>query len=454
MAKAKIFFFCKECGGESPKWFGQCSHCGAWGSAAEESVAVGKKNGSFSRNGSQKAVPIAVSKIIQDKNPRIDTLFEEVNRVLGGGIVPGSFILLGGEPGIGKSTLSLQLALKATNLKTIYVSGEESAGQIKLRADRLGGVTDNCYVLCETSLESILSVLNDHKPDLVIIDSIQTVYSDSVESALGGVSQIRECATSLLRFAKENTVPIVIIGHITKDGSIAGPKILEHIVDVVLQFEGDTNNIYRILRGIKNRFGSTSEIGVFEMQSLGLVEISNPSDILLTNYDQSLTGIAVGATIDGIRPYLLEIQSLVSHTVFPMPQRVTTGFDNRRLNMLLAVVEKRMGYKMVTKDIFLNIAGGFKVNDPGLDLAVIASILSSLLDLPISKESCFAAEVGLSGEVRPASRTENRVLEAARLGFKRIAISSYAQSSQIDRIKGINVIYISKVEDLVRLAIK
>lgn len=454
MAKTKTVFFCKECGGESPKWFGQCSHCGVWNSAVEESLTISKKNTQFSRNASERAVPIRISEIIQDKNPRIDTLFDEVNRVLGGGIVPGSFILLGGEPGIGKSTLSLQLALKAKNLKTIYVSGEESAGQIKLRAERLGGVVDNCYIFCETSLESILNVLNEHKPDLVIIDSIQTIYSNNVDSSLGGVSQIRECASSLLRFAKENIIPIFIIGHITKDGSIAGPKILEHIVDVVLQFEGDTNNIYRILRGIKNRFGSTSEIGVFEMQSSGLIEITNPSDILLTNYDQSLTGIAVGTTIDGVRPYLLEIQSLVSHTVFPMPQRVTTGFDNRRLNMLLAVIEKRMGYKMITKDIFLNIAGGFKVSDPGLDLAVIASILSSLLDLPISKDTCFAGEVGLSGEVRPASRTENRVLEATRLGFNKIIVSSYAKSLQIDKIKGINIVYISKVEELVRLAIK
>ena len=455
--KIKTAFFCKNCGAESAKWFGKCPSCGEWNTLVEEKVVTGTKSSKYNAaqsRFSEKAVPLPVSEISRDQLQRLDMMCGEVNRVLGGGLVPGSLVLLGGEPGIGKSTLSLQLALHAGGLKTLYVSGEESPEQIKIRAERLGGDMDNCLVLAETSLENILAHLRRVKPDMAVIDSIQTIYTETIDNSAGGVSQIRECAALLLRYAKETNTPVFIIGHITKDGAIAGPKILEHIVDVVLQFEGDANYVYRILRGVKNRFGATSEIGVFEMVADGLKEVANPSQVLLNHFDESLTGIAVGATVDGARAYLIETQALVSNTIFGMPQRSATGFDARRLNMLLAVIEKRMGYKMITKDVFLNIAGGFRVSDPGLDLSVIASILSSALDIEIPKECCFAGEVGLSGEVRPASRTEARVSEAARLGFKRIILSKYAQSAQIDRIAGIEKIYIGKVEEIVPRILK
>ncbi|MEG1793547.1 MAG: DNA repair protein RadA [Rikenellaceae bacterium] len=450
MAKEKNVFFCTNCGNESPKWLGKCPACSQWNTYVEERVATGAKK-SNSKNGGSTTTnkPQAIGNISNDQEARIDLCNEEVNRVLGGGLVQGSLILLGGEPGIGKSTLSLQIALNAKGVKTLYVSGEESPQQIKMRADRIGGDHSQCLILAETSVEAIISQIEVTTPDMVVIDSIQTLYTESIESSTGGVSQIRECAALLMRYAKEHNTPIFIIGHITKDGSIAGPKILEHIVDVVLQFEGDSNSVYRILRGIKNRFGATSEIGVFEMLSSGLREVTNPSEILLTHFDEPLSGIAVGATIDGVRPYLIEAQALVSATAFGMPQRSTTGFDTKRLNMLLAVIEKRMGYKMITKDVFLNIAGGFKVSDPGLDLAVMAAILSSAFDVEISKGMTFAGEVGLSGEVRPASRTEQRVSEAARLGFKSIVISKYAKAPLLDRYK-IRIIYISKVEELIK----
>lgn len=455
--KIKTAFFCKNCGAESAKWFGKCPSCGEWNTLVEEKVVTGTKSSKYNAvqsRFSEKAVPLPVSEISRDQLQRLDMMCGEVNRVLGGGLVPGSLVLLGGEPGIGKSTLSLQLALHAGGLKTLYVSGEESPEQIKIRAERLGGDMDNCLVLAETSLENILAHLRSVKPDMAVIDSIQTIYTETIDNSAGGVSQIRECAALLLRYAKETNTPVFIIGHITKDGAIAGPKILEHIVDVVLQFEGDANYVYRILRGVKNRFGATSEIGVFEMVADGLKEVANPSQVLLNHFDESLTGIAVGATVDGARAYLIETQALVSNTIFGMPQRSATGFDARRLNMLLAVIEKRMGYKMITKDVFLNIAGGFRVSDPGLDLSVIASILSSALDIEIPKECCFAGEVGLSGEVRPASRTEARVSEAARLGFKRIILSKYAQSAQIDRIAGIEKNYVGKVEEIVPRILK
>lgn len=458
MAKTKTAFFCKECGCEQSKWFGQCPDCKSWGTATSESVVIGKSGGSLSTRISssyERSTPTPVSAVSYDKSSRIDMGMEEVNRVLGGGLVEGSLILLGGEPGIGKSTLSLQLSLINKNLKVLYVSGEESSSQIKLRAERLGGGdVENCLILTETSVENIIEHIKNEMPQMVIIDSIQTLYSEELGNSPGGVSQIRECAGQLLRVAKQTRIPMFIIGHITKDGSIAGPKILEHIVDVVLQFEGDSNNVYRILRGIKNRFGATSEIGVFEMRSEGMVEIHNPSAVLLTHFDEELSGIAVGATLEGVRSYLIEAQALVSNSAYGVAQRSATGFDSKRLNMLLAVIEKRIGYKMQSKDVFLNIAGGFKVNDPGLDIAIVAAIMSSALDISIPKNIAFAGEIGLSGEVRPAGRTDARVAEAARLGFKTIIVSKYAHSDQLSKIKSIKIIYIGRVEELVKNVLK
>lgn len=455
MAKLKKAFFCTSCGVEMPKWNGRCTSCGEWNTIAEMTVTPkASSRASFSPstgNISGVSVPIKLSAIKERSLTRIDMGYEEVNRVLGGGLVPGSLVLLGGEPGIGKSTLALQLAIRASHLKTLYVSGEESPEQIKLRAERLGSKDEECYVLAETSLEIILQHAVDTSPQLIIIDSIQTLFTESTESYAGGISQIRECAALLLRYAKQTSTPIFIIGHITKDGSIAGPKILEHIVDVVLQFEGDTNNIYRLLRGIKNRFGATSEIGVFEMRSEGLTEVDNPSEILLSHYNEPLSGIAVGATMDGARPYLIETQALAGNAAYGTPQRTTTGFDSKRLSMLLAVIEKRLNFRMGTKDVFLNMAGGFKVSDPGLDIAVAASILSSTLDKAIDRDMCFAGELGLSGEVRPASRTEQRIMEASRLGFKRIIVSGYAKNS-LKKIKAnIEIIYVNKIEELARV---
>ena len=380
---------------------------------------------------------------------RIDVGQSEVNRVLGGGLVPGSVILVGGEPGIGKSTLALQLALAENGLRTLYVSGEESAEQIKMRAERLGIHNGECVIYTETLLENIVAQCEAIKPDMVVVDSIQTIYTDLVDASAGSVSQIRECASTLLKYAKGSSTPIFIIGHITKEGTIAGPKVLEHIVDVVLQFEGDGNNAYRILRGIKNRFGATFEIGVFEMLEKGLRSVENPSEVLLSHYDEPLSGIAVAATVDGIRPYLLEVQALVSQAAYGTPQRNATGYDSRRMNMLLAILEKRVGLKMFQKDVFLNFAGGFKVSDPGLDLAVVAAVLSSYFDRPINEGLALAGEIGLSGEVRPAPRTEQRISEAARLGFKKIVVSGYA-SLPTKKIKGIEIARINTVSELAR----
>jgi len=450
MAKVKKAYFCKECGNEAVKWLGQCPACHAWNSFTEEILQ---------RESSRHAMPVKynVSKpqrvrdIAEGAHTRISTGNKEVDRVLGGGLVRGSMILLGGEPGIGKSTLSLQLALSDNGLSTLYVSGEESPQQIKMRASRIGVYNDNCFIYGETLIENIILQIEEIKPDLVVIDSIQTVYSDAIDSSSGSVSQIRECSAMLLRYAKQNNIAIIIIGHITKDGTIAGPKILEHIVDVVLQFEGDNNNIYRIVRGIKNRFGATFEIGVFEMQSDGLREVENPSEILLSHYDEPLSGISVGAAVDGIRPYLIETQALVSNAAYGTPQRSSTGFDNKRLNMLLAILEKRVGMKMFSKDVFLNFAGGFKISDTGLDLSVLAAIISSYFDRPIITGLCCAGEVGLSGEVRPAPRTEQRISEAARLGFKRIVVSGYVKSGVLKQLsKNIDIIYINKVDELPR----
>lgn len=451
MAKGKKAFFCRNCGAESPKWEGRCHDCGEWNTFVEEVVFKEPQSASYSRrNAAENSKPLTLSQIDRSDVTRIDMKMKEVNRVLGGGLVPGSLVLLGGEPGIGKSTLSLQLALKADPLRTLYVSGEESPQQIKIRAERLGSANDSCLILAETSLDAIFKHLDAIRPQLVVIDSVQTLYCESTDASPGSISQIRECAAQLLRYAKENTIPVFIIGHITKDGTIAGPKLLEHIVDVVLQFEGDNNNIYRLLRGIKNRFGATSEIGVFEMRSEGLIEVDNPSEILLSHYEEPLSGVAVGAAMEGMRAYLIETQALVGTAAYGTPQRSATGFDAKRLNMLLAVLEKRVGFKLAAKDVFLNIAGGFRVNDPGLDMAVTAAILSSAMDRPLASDSCFAGEIGLSGEIRPASRTEQRIGEAARLGFKRIIVSSYAKKG-IGRIpETIEVVFASRVEELIK----
>ena len=449
MAKLKRVFFCTSCGYETPKWLGKCPSCGEWNTITEHVVAKEPSSGSnIARLASvPKAVPQKVQDIEEHSTRRIDTGNSELNRVLGGGLVPGSLILLGGEPGIGKSTLSLQLALTANNLKTLYVSGEESAEQIKMRAMRLGIENEECTVYTETLLENITTEIENLHPDIVIIDSIQTMSSDVVESSAGSVPQIRECAAALLRVAKSTGTAIFIIGHITKDGTIAGPKILEHIVDVVLQFEGDNNHTYRILRGIKNRFGATYEIGVFEMRDSGLKVVDNPSEILLTHYDEPLSGCSVGAAVDGIRPYLIEVQALASGAAYGTPQRSATGFDQRRLNMLLAVLEKRVGMKMYQKDVFLNFAGGFKISDTGMDLAVVAAIISSYYDRALREGVCCAGEIGLSGEVRPAPRTEQRIAEAARLGFKRIVVSSFVERT-VKRPKGIEGVFISSIEEL------
>lgn len=451
MAKLKTAFFCRNCGHEATKWVGKCPACGEWNTFVEEVVQKeAPRTVNYAPTGEQNR-PQPIRDIQQQNYERIDLANNELNRVLGGGLVRGSMILLGGEPGIGKSTLSLQIALKANGLKTLYVSGEESGHQIKMRAERVGIDNAECLVYAETSLDRILTSMAEHKPDLVIIDSIQTIHTDLIDSSAGSVSQIRECAALLLRYAKQTHTSIIIIGHITKDGVIAGPKILEHIVDVVLQFEGDNNNIYRILRSMKNRFGATFEIGVFEMRSEGLIEIDNPSEILVSHYDEPLSGIAVGAAVDGIRPYLIETQALVSTAAYGTPQRSATGFDTRRLNMLLAVLEKRVGLKMYQKDVFLNFTGGFKINDTGLDLSVVGAILSSYFDRPIGDDTALAGEIGLSGEIRPAPRSEQRISEAARLGFRRIVVSGYLRKSLPKPPKGIEVVYVHKIEELARV---
>ena len=451
MAEAKKAYVCRECGYDAPKWLGKCPSCGAWNTFDE--LVVAKKGSSVAAAVTSSAVPKAKPQRVRDieigTTKRIDVGQSEVNRVLGGGLVPGSIILVGGEPGIGKSTLALQLALADNGLRTLYVSGEESAEQIKMRAERLGVHNEECIIYTETLLENIVAQCEALKPDMVVVDSIQTIYTDLVDASAGSVSQIRECASTLLKYAKGSGTPVFIIGHITKEGTIAGPKILEHIVDVVLQFEGDGNNTYRILRGIKNRFGATFEIGVFEMLEKGLRSVENPSEVLLSHYDEPLSGIAVAATVDGIRPYLLEVQALVGTAAYGTPQRNATGYDSRRMNMLLAILEKRVGLKMFQKDVFLNFAGGFKVSDTGLDLAVVAAVLSSYFDRPINDGIALAGEIGLSGEVRPAPRTEQRISEAARLGFKKIIVSGYA-ALPAKKIKGIEVARINTVSELAR----
>ncbi len=448
MAKTKSIFICQNCGANSPKWIGKCPVCNEWNTYVEEIVQKPKPfSGSFVKT---KSSPKVLSEISLSNAERIHTGINELDRILGGGMVPGSLILLGGEPGIGKSTLALQLALKSNKHKILYVSGEESEQQIKLRADRIGNTNGNCYILCETNLENIFSQLSQVLPEIVIIDSIQTIHTDKIESSPGSVSQVRESASQLLGYAKESAVPVILIGHITKDGSLAGPKVLEHIVDTVLYFEGDRNHLYRILRANKNRFGSTSELGLFEMSNKGLSEITNPSEMLISHFDENLSGVCIASTIDGIRPFLIESQALVSSAVYGTPQRSSTGFDLRRLNMLLAVLEKRAGFKLASKDVFLNIAGGIKVADPAIDLAVISAILSSSLDVPVNKKKCFSAEVGLSGEIRPVSRIEQRIIEAEKLGFEKMYLSKYnLKGLNIKNLK-IKIVALEKIEDLVK----
>lgn len=458
MAKIQTVWYCTSCGNESAKWMGRCPACGEWNTMVEEPKAAKehKSGGVAARSRAFIATADAraekLSEVRYSDENRFSIGIAELDRVLGGGMVEGSMILIGGEPGIGKSTLSLQIPIQCKDLRTLYVSGEESPKQIKLRAERLGAEAGECLVLSETLLENILAQARELKPELLIIDSIQTIYSESLESSAGSVSQVRECASALLRFAKETNTPVILIGHITKDGTIAGPKILEHIVDVVLQFEGDNKGSYRILRSIKNRFGSTDELAVFEMTGIGLREVSNPSEILIPMHQDNLSGVAIGSMMDGTRPFLIEIQALVSTAAYGTPQRSATGFDNRRLNMLLAVLEKRAGFKLAAKDVFLNIAGGLKISDPACDLAIVASILSSNFDLCISPKVCFAAEVGLSGEIRPVNQVERRIAEAEKLGFEQIFISSFNKENSFAKKNGshIKVTAISDIAALCR----
>lgn len=429
MAKTKTVFFCKECGNESPKWIGHCPGCGAWNSYVEETVVTGKDSKSVTKDidlAHFKSKPVPIKDVVSADEKRIDMMCGEFNRVLGGGLVPGSLVLLGGEPGIGKSTLLLQVALHLKDKKILYVSGEESQQQIKMRADRIGIKNENCLLLTETDTQEILRHFKDVMPDIMVIDSVQTLESPGVEATAGSISQIRETAAEMNRIAKTFQVPVFLIGHITKDGAIAGPKILEHIVDTVLQFEGDRHYGFRILRTVKNRFGSSSELGIFEMNAGGLREVTNPSEILLSQRDSDVSGIAIAAMVEGMRPMLIETQALVSTAAYGTPQRSCTGFDIRRLNMLLAVLEKRAGFRLGAKDVFLNIAGGLRVEDPAIDLAVMAAVLSSSEDIPLDGRTAFAAEVGLSGEVRAVNRVEARIAEADKLGFDRIFISKYS----------------------------
>ena len=480
MAKDKIAYVCSHCGQESAKWIGKCPSCGQWntfkeiriasdtGSQAARQVGLSMRHGGaatmFGGNHSDGgAKPVCLRDISANDEPRIDMHDGELNRVLGGGLVPGSITLLGGEPGIGKSTLTLQTILHMPDRKVLYVSGEESAHQIKLRADRLASSfidgedmadgkssLDHISILCETALEKIFSHIQEQAPGLVVIDSIQTISTDEVESSPGSISQVRECAAALLRFAKTSGIPVILIGHINKEGTLAGPKILEHIVDTVVQFEGDQHYMYRILRSIKNRFGSTSELGIYEMQQGGLRQVSNPSELLLTDDHDGLSGVAISSAIEGVRPFLVETQALVSTAAYGTPQRSATGFDQRRLNMLLAVLEKRVGFKLMQKDVFLNIAGGLRVTDLAMDLSVIAAVLSSNVDTPIETGWCMAGEVGLSGEVRPVSRIEQRIAEAEKLGFHDIIIPRYNYHS-LDKSKfSINIHPVRKVEEALR----
>ncbi len=449
MAKTKTVYVCRECGAESPKWMGRCNQCGEWNTFTEEHIVVSKAPSGATTTAAAQIRPMPLGDVVVSDVVRTSTTNAELDRVLGGGIVPGALILIGGEPGIGKSTLVLQMALSLPR-RVLYVSGEESAQQIKLRAERIRQVTtENCMVVSDTSLDRLKSHIDSTSPDVVVIDSIQTMETERVESMPGSISQIRECTALIMRIAKENNLPIILIGHINKDGQLAGPKVLEHMVDVVLQFEGDRNHQYRILRGIKNRFGSTNEIGLFEMLGDGLREVSNPSELLINNYDQPLSGVSIAAAMEGMRPLLVEIQALTSTAAYSTPQRSATGFDARRLNMLLAVLEKRAGFKLAAKDVFLNVAGGIRVVDPATDLSVAASILSSNTDIALNQGVCLAGEIGLSGEIRPVNRLEQRIAEAAKLGFQQIIVPRF---SRTDLSKyGIRISQVTRLDEAFRL---
>ncbi len=445
MAKTKTSFFCQNCGTQSPKWVGKCANCAEWNTYVEE-VIQKKQSHSKQAYSITSDKPHLISDIVAGNTLRFPLPDKELNRVLGGGLVQGSLVLFGGEPGIGKSTLLLQIALSASNLKVLYVSGEESQEQLRMRAERIGITNKNCYVLTETTIQNIFQQLEIIKPQLLIIDSIQTLYTSLIDSAPGSISQIRQCTADLMRYAKTTQVPVFIIGHITKDGSIAGPKVLEHMVDTVLQFEGDTYHIYRLLRTTKNRFGSTNELGIYEMTGTGLREVSNPSEVLITVREEPVSGVAIAAITEGVRPLMIETQALVSTAAYGTPQRSSTGYDLRRLSMLLAVLEKRCGFRLGSKDVFLNIAGGIKVEDPATDLAVVAAILSSGEEVPISPRYCFAGEIGLSGEIRPVNRIDQRISEAEKMGFEQIFISKY-NKKEIPKNNIIKVQMVGKMEE-------
>lgn len=448
MAKLKTTFFCQNCGTQYAKWQGQCNACKEWNTIAEEIIQKEEKTDWKPTTSENKRVskPLKIREIDSTQEVRMNTTDSELNRVLGGGIVPGSLILLGGEPGIGKSTLLLQISLKLP-YKTLYVSGEESQKQIKMRAERINPNSENCLILTETKTQNIFRHIVEVEPDIVIIDSIQTLHTDHIESTAGSISQIRETTAELIKFAKETNIPVILIGHITKDGNIAGPKILEHMVDTVLQFEGDRNHVYRLLRSLKNRFGSTAELGIYEMQGSGLREVSNPSEILISHREEELSGTAIASTLEGMRPLMIEIQALVSTAVYGTPQRSTTGYNAKRLNMILAVLEKRAGFRLGTKDVFLNVTGGISVDDPAIDLAVVAAILSSNEDIAVGKDVCFAGEVGLSGEIRPVNRVEQRIQEAEKLGFATIFVSKYNKIALKNPL--IKIVLVSKIEEVV-----
>lgn len=450
MAKVKNIYVCQECGTTHMKWSGQCSGCGAWSTLVEEIAQPKAQKGIGAIHAGRTPKPKKLSEIESVGEKRLETPDQELNRVLGGGVVEGSVTLLGGEPGIGKSTLMLQVAMQLSGRKILYVSGEESEKQIKLRADRLPYENDNLFIVSETHLEKIIKFYEDMSPDLLVVDSIQTVFTDNLDSAPGSVSQVRECTSRLIRIAKELHIPIFLIGHITKEGSLAGPKVLEHMVDVVVSFEGDRHNSYRIIRSVKNRFGGTHELGIYEMLADGLREVNNPSEIFLSDFDENFSGVAISATMEGMRPLLVETQALVSPMAYGNAQRSATGFDLRRLNMLLAVLEKRAGFKMGEKDCFINITGGLKVEDPAIDLALICSVISSLHDLPIGPKTVFSAEVGLSGEIRAVSRLEPRIAEAEKLGFKEIYVAKSAAAGLAKQFKEIKVIGVSKLEEVFR----
>ncbi len=453
MAKIKSTYFCQNCGAQSGKWIGRCPSCNEWNTYVEEVVSRNDEAtpGIISTSTQRAAKPQLINEISLSDQHRIPIYDKELSRVIGGGLVPGSLILFGGEPGIGKSTLMLQLALNLKNLKVLYVSGEESEQQIRMRADRISMNNPNCYILTETSTQNIFKQIEQLEPNLLIVDSIQTLHSAHIESSPGSVSQIRECTSELMRYAKESGTAVFLIGHITKDGSLAGPKVLEHMVDTVLQFEGDRNHVYRLLRTTKNRFGSTNELGIYEMQGSGLREVSNPSEILITAREELVSGVAISATMDGMRPMLIETQALVSSAAYGTPQRSSTGFDLRRLSMLLAVLEKRCGFRLGVKDVFLNIAGGIKVEDPGIDLALVCAILSSNEDMPISPKVCFTGEVGLSGEIRPVNRVDQRILEAEKLGFEHIFISKYNKKGLDLKSYHIKITMVGKIEEVFSL---